>query len=714
MIFENTYRNLDNTSNPTKLNRIFKDIYKYIRWLYNNNIPSTRNINTTYPLMGGGDLTVDRTFYITQSSPSDSGFISSTNYNDWYTAYNNTIASASVTGTTTKTLTLNQQDGGTITASWTDVDAAPVTSVFGRIGAITAQSGDYTTTLVTEGTNLYFTNARAIASTLTGYISGAGTITSSDTILTAIQKLNGNTNALSSVYFPLIGGTITGTGGNGFIGLPSQNTVPTTPLSGFRLYANSSHALSWIGQNGFTRTFDGTSNTANRTYTLPNFDGNFLLTSTTPSSGSVLFGTGTTIGQDNTNFFWDNINKKLEVFKLYTGNADYYFENDPYTTSINSLKIGGVAHQYGISVNQTNGGMDWTFFKESGDASGNRTPIIADRRVLPNQEIAYHQYSAHNGVDDIYGKKSIAVITRASPSSNSTLGNMKGTYTIVTANNNGFDVSPLNIDVFISEQKIAFNAPVNITTNDLTKTVNIFGDLVSSTGLFSNKLELSTGGVVYNQYINGEWRLKKGSSSFDLLKVNEDIRPLIIQGGSAHLPFYIYTDTGGAGFTTSASVLSGLYMGTTVGSFLVNNNEIFRFDVTAGSRLGVNTGSGNNATFDVRGSTSSTRAFLVKDNNSVELLRVNNGGNVIINPTSSNTLIGSTIDVGLGKLQVTGNCYVSGTLRIGTITITTGTGSPEGVVTATVGSQFMRTDGGANTTLYVKESGTGNTGWVAK
>lgn len=43
-----------------------------------------------------------------------------------------------------------------------------------------------------------------------------------------------------------------------------------------------------------------------------------------------------------------------------------------------------------------------------------------------------------------------------------------------------------------------------------------------------------------------------------------------------------------------------------------------------------------------------------------------------------------------------------------------GTGSPAGVVTAPVGSIFLRTDGGAGTTLYVKESGTGNTGWVAK
>lgn len=43
-----------------------------------------------------------------------------------------------------------------------------------------------------------------------------------------------------------------------------------------------------------------------------------------------------------------------------------------------------------------------------------------------------------------------------------------------------------------------------------------------------------------------------------------------------------------------------------------------------------------------------------------------------------------------------------------------GTGSPEGVVTAVVGSTAMRSDGGAGTTSYVKESGTGNTGWVAK
>jgi hypothetical protein len=46
--------------------------------------------------------------------------------------------------------------------------------------------------------------------------------------------------------------------------------------------------------------------------------------------------------------------------------------------------------------------------------------------------------------------------------------------------------------------------------------------------------------------------------------------------------------------------------------------------------------------------------------------------------------------------------------------IHTGFGSPNGVVTAPVGDLYRRKDGGASTTLYVKESGTGNTGWVAK
>jgi hypothetical protein len=55
-----------------------------------------------------------------------------------------------------------------------------------------------------------------------------------------------------------------------------------------------------------------------------------------------------------------------------------------------------------------------------------------------------------------------------------------------------------------------------------------------------------------------------------------------------------------------------------------------------------------------------------------------------------------------------------GTTNATRVKWTSGTGSPESVLTAIVGSMYTRTDGGSGTTLYVKESGAGSTGWVAK
>jgi len=75
--------------------------------------------------------------------------------------------------------------------------------------------------------------------------------------------------------------------------------------------------------------------------------------------------------------------------------------------------------------------------------------------------------------------------------------------------------------------------------------------------------------------------------------------------------------------------------------------------------------------------------------------------------------------IGLEDISQGVSTFSRGTSSGGTQTITQiplyiGTGSPENVVTAGIGAIFLRTDGGANTTLYVKESGTGSTGWVGK
>lgn len=47
------------------------------------------------------------------------------------------------------------------------------------------------------------------------------------------------------------------------------------------------------------------------------------------------------------------------------------------------------------------------------------------------------------------------------------------------------------------------------------------------------------------------------------------------------------------------------------------------------------------------------------------------------------------------------------------IEILAGEGTPEAAITANVGSLFLRTDGAASTTVYIKETGTSNTGWRA-
>lgn len=46
--------------------------------------------------------------------------------------------------------------------------------------------------------------------------------------------------------------------------------------------------------------------------------------------------------------------------------------------------------------------------------------------------------------------------------------------------------------------------------------------------------------------------------------------------------------------------------------------------------------------------------------------------------------------------------------------IYSGAGSPEGVVTANPGSIYLNSSGGAGTSIFVKQSGISNTGWVGK
>ena len=73
------------------------------------------------------------------------GTITASGYNDsnWNTAFNDRITAAAVSGTSTKTLTLTQGDGSTITASWTDIEGSGADGYVSDV-ALNGNSLDFT------------------------------------------------------------------------------------------------------------------------------------------------------------------------------------------------------------------------------------------------------------------------------------------------------------------------------------------------------------------------------------------------------------------------------------------------------------------------------------------------------------------------------------------------------------------------------------------
>ena len=86
-------------------------------------------------------------------------------------------------------------------------------------------------------------------------------------------------------------------------------------------------------------------------------------------------------------------------------------------------------------------------------------------------------------------------------------------------------------------------------------------------------------------------------------------------------------------------------------------------------------------------------------------------GNHIITDASGN-LSFNYGNAAVGSSNLALRIDTSGNLLVKASNIISGVSAPEGSVTAPIGSLFLRSDGGTATSLYVKESGTGNTGWI--
>ena len=186
------------------------------------------------------------------------------------------VSGAGTVAATDTILQAFQKINGNVTALVTGVS-----TVFGRAGAVVATAGDYTSAQITEVTNLFFTNARAIAAPLTGYVKGAGTVAAADTILQSIQKLDGN----DDLKAPLASPTFTGT-----------PTLPTGTIGVTQVAGNSTTALA---TTAFVTTADNlkanlASPTFTGTVTLPAAQVvNGVTLSTAQGTGNFLRGDGT-------------------------------------------------------------------------------------------------------------------------------------------------------------------------------------------------------------------------------------------------------------------------------------------------------------------------------------------------------------------------------------------------------------------------------------
>jgi hypothetical protein len=138
------------------------------------------------------------------------------NSSNWNIAYNDKINNAAFTGTTTKTLTITQLDGGTITAPFTDLQG--VTGVTGGTG-LTGGTITMTGTLAAD-TNLLVTRFDTSAM-LTNYLrSGVAASTyvplNTESTMNATLNINGNLSLLTGgiLTTPLLSaGTIIKQGG---------------------------------------------------------------------------------------------------------------------------------------------------------------------------------------------------------------------------------------------------------------------------------------------------------------------------------------------------------------------------------------------------------------------------------------------------------------------------------------------------------------------
>jgi hypothetical protein len=321
------------------------------------------------------------TFNLPTASATNRGALSSADWALFTQAYNDKINSAAVTGTTTKTLTLTQQDGGTITASWSDLNTDAVLSVFGRTGNVIAVSGDYTTAQVTESGNLYYTDARSRAAL--SFAAGSGAYNPSTGVITIPTNNNQITNGAGYItsaalagYLPLTGGTLTGPLNGTTASFSGSVTVSTNNATG----------------GGIILADDGDIVDLNDGYASMRFSLGVRIFSANRGGSPVITLANTGAISANGNITGANLSG------TNTG--------DVTIGTANGLSLSGQALSLGLSSGSANGALsssDWTTFNNKANANGSNASGTWGINITGNSTAVVNTVTGTNSAELVRG-----------------------------------------------------------------------------------------------------------------------------------------------------------------------------------------------------------------------------------------------------------------------------------------------------------------------
>lgn len=590
-------------------------------------VPTSRLINTTSPLQGGGNLTADRTISILDAA-ADGATKGAASF------------TASDFNSSSGLISIDYTNGQAATGSTKGfLTAADWTTFNGKIGALNGLTGaSQTFATGTSGTDF---NISSSGTTHTFNLPAASAAAAGK-VTTAAQIFAGDKTFTGKVYAPQLNANIPYANTTTTEVYVASNSVKDPTVRVFTFQNGNEAGLDTTGTIAFTRS------------------NNNSISLTDPSNGYGYVLAGQSIGQ----LVGDGVlrDESISFGAVTTGN--------PY------VKIGFYSESDWLNVASAQTSIRFATKGNATTLPTERMRITQDGRVGIGTTLPFAPLHAH-------GTNPLALTgLQAGASTDSILTIAAGIVRKIpfAAGGTGF-------------WSVTGNSGTVASTNFIGTTDNV--DLRFRTNN-TDKVTITTGG---NLGINSTGPTRK-------LVINDANTTGYTSTGAVSMPDGLFqsinntanTNTTLSGLTFQSTNSSGNFQSGFIGVVSNSGAGAFAPEMVFGQRTG-------SATY-------------------AERMRITSAGAVGINETTP----GAELDV-KGTSAVTGsalrvrNSTPSTVFQVdnnGDVTLfngvklVSGSGSPEGVVTAPTGSMYLNTAGGTITTLYIKTSGAGSTGWTAK